>query len=184
MAAEISGEDGKELIEALGKALAIKPNRVGDLLTMARFLESVDRRKANEYFRRAVAASNRSCDSRLCQSLNRSRYDLEAAHIQEAYEVACEIVSRFPLKGFLSEADTPRDLFLRCIDYERFDALPDMQALMRHWVGEGRIEPFWTVFGRVKTPEDRLDLVKYHRAWGRRWRRRWPRRPLNIHFLQ
>ncbi len=157
-----------EAIEALDKALALKPGRVNDLLTMARFLENSDREKANEYLRRAVAAGNRSLRtlSRLCNSLNRSRYGSEAAHIQEAYELACEIVSRFPRGSLLNEADTPRDLFLRCVDYDRLDTLPDNKALMRHWVEEGRIEPFWTMIGRVKTLQDRLDIVEYHREWG------------------
>ncbi len=157
-----------EAIVSLGKALELKPNRVLDLLTMGRFLEPIDRQKANEYFKRAVDASNRSLRtlSRLCQSLNRSRYGSEAAHIQEAYEVACEIVSRFSRKSLVAEADAPWDLFLRCIDYKRFDELPEKDVLMRHWIGEGRIEPFWTTLGRVKTLQDRLDLVKYHRAWG------------------
>jgi predicted O-linked N-acetylglucosamine transferase (SPINDLY family) len=157
-----------EAIEALSKALALKPDRVNDLLTMARFLESSDRQKANEFLRRAVAASNRSLRtlSRLCNSLNRSRYGSEAAHIQEGYEIGCEMVSRFPRNSLISEADTPRDLFLRCIDYARIDTLPDNATLMRHWVDEGRIEPFWISLGRVKTLQDRLDIVEYHREWG------------------
>jgi len=157
-----------EAIVSLEKALALKPNRVNDLLTMARFLEPSNREKANEYLRRAVTASNRSLRtlSRLCNSLNRSRYGSEAAHIQEGYEIACEIVSKFPRRSLITEADTPRDLFLRCIDYERLDTLPDSATLMRHWVDEGRIEPFWIALGRVKTFQDRLDIVEYHREWG------------------
>ena len=160
----------EESIEALDKALTIKPNRVNDLLMMARFLENSDRQKANEYLRRAVQASNRSLRtlSRLSQSLNRSRYGSEAAHIQEAYEVACEIVGKFPRRSLLSEADALRDLFLRCIDYEHLETLPEKSVLMRYWIDEGRIEPFWSALGRVKTLQDRLDLVKYHREWGKK----------------
>jgi protein O-GlcNAc transferase len=157
-----------EAVEALSKALALRPGRVNDLLTMARFLESSDRPKANEYLRQAVTAGNRSLRtlSRLCNSLNRSRYGSEAAHIQEGYEIACEIVDKFPKSSLLAEADTPRDLFLRCIDYERLDTLPDNATLMRHWVDEGRVEPLWISLGRAKTFQDRLDMIKYHREWG------------------
>ena len=155
-------------VEAMGKALALKPNHIGNLLTMARFIESSDRQKANEYLRQAVTASNHSLRTllRLCGSLNRSRYGSEAAHIQEGYDIACEIVAKFPPNSFLSDADTPRDLFLRCIDYDRFAALPDNATLMRHWIDEGRIEPLWISLGRVKTFQDRLDLIRYHREWG------------------
>ena len=158
----------EEAIEALGKALEISPNRVFDLLTMARFVEPIDRQKANEYLERAVLASNRSLRSlsRLCFSLNRSRYDSEAQHIQAAYGLACEIVDKFPRSSLIEDADVLRDSFLRCIDYEHLNALPEKSVLMRYWVEQNRIEPFLAAMGRVKTLQDRLDLVKYHREWG------------------
>ena len=157
-----------EAIESLGKALALNPNHVTNLLTMARFMESSDRPKANEYLRQAVTASKGSMRTllRLCSSLNRSRYGSEAAHIQESYALACDIVKRFPSSSLLGDADVPRDVLLRCVDYERLDSLPDEKTLIRHWVNEGRIEPLLHSLSRVKTYEDRLGLVKYHRAWG------------------
>jgi len=157
-----------EAIVAMDKALTLRPNHVPNLLTMARFLEAGDRARANEYLRQAVTASNRSLRtlSRLCNSLNRSRYGSEAAHIQESYEIASEIADKFPKHALLTEADTPRDVFLRCIDYARVDALPDNATLMQHWVDEGRIEPLWISLGRVKTYEDRLELIRLHRQWG------------------
>jgi len=158
----------EEAIAALGRAIEKNPNRVQDLLAMGRFLEPVDREKANAYFRRAVEVSRRALRplSRLSASLNRTRGADEPKNIQEAYTLACEMADRFPNMG--GEADTAWDLFLRCADYPRLAALPDKDALMRGWLAEGRIEPFWTVLGRVKTPEDRIALVDNHRKWGER----------------
>ncbi|MCR5873379.1 hypothetical protein LRS10_03725 [Phenylobacterium sp. J426] len=59
------------------------------------------------------------------------------------------------------------EIFQRVGDYERLDQLGPVQELSRAFVGAGMHAPLMSLLSRVKTAQDRRDLVEAHRAWGR-----------------
>lgn len=153
----------------LDEVLARNPDDEHALLAIARLIEGQDRQAANGYLRRAVAAKPDSLEllGALCDSLNRSRYGDEAEHIQAAYDIAVSLADRFGAAA-RGEAKNIRSLFLRCVDVERLDCVGTLNELAPSWVEAGMIAPLHFELGRVRTPEDRLRVIDWHRTWGRK----------------
>jgi protein O-GlcNAc transferase len=131
------------------------------------------RAQANEHYRRAVALrpDDQQAQGKLCWSLLNSRHGDEAAHIAEAVAIARTMVGR----GSLHPASTHavQSALLRVADLDAlaaFDALfPDRRALLDYWVRRNVVGALHAQLGRVRTMQDRLDLVEFHRRWGERY---------------
>lgn len=127
----------------------------------------VDRARANEHLRRAVALSPGDIDTlfSLAESLQRSRYGDEAAHIEESYQVLRGVTA---LRGLTTRnKKIASEIFLRVGDYGRFEQLGSFSELCRAFVGANMHAPLMSLLARVRSPEDRRELVEAHRAWGR-----------------
>jgi len=150
------------------RILEISPANVEILMNLGRLYEKFDREKANGYYRRALVADNRSVKTlgALCESLNRSRYGSEAAHIQESYELAVEIIQKSGTAP-LYESSIIRNIFLRCVDYENLGRI-DLAKCRDYWLKRMNIGAFHLELSRVKTYEDRLQVIRYHREWGKK----------------
>ncbi|WP_372622865.1 tetratricopeptide repeat protein [Falsiroseomonas sp.] len=146
----------------------IPGERTANLL-LARLHGDGDRRKANEALERAYAAEPDNPDimDALVESLSRSRYDSEAAHLERAYEIACRLMEHHPdrVQRF---ARSLRTVFQRVLDLDRLAKTGTLAQLAPHWVAENRISALHYELGQVETLEDRLRIVEWHRAWGRR----------------
>ncbi|WP_165837166.1 tetratricopeptide repeat protein [Phenylobacterium hankyongense] len=126
-----------------------------------------DRRRANQHLRRAVELepANRDYVFALAESLQRSRYDDEAAHIEESYQVVRRLIGNGAL--------TPRhekvasEIFLRVGAYDELDRLGRALTLGRRWAEAGMHAALMNQPPRVRSPEDRRELVELHRIWGR-----------------
>jgi protein O-GlcNAc transferase len=127
-----------------------------------------DREKANHYLRRAVTVEPGHLEAlgQLCWSLLNSRYAREADHIEEAHRFACQALALD--KPLLPIVDNLQTVFLRTADYERLDALGKPSELLGYWAANGKVGALHNQLGRVRTPADRHDLVRFHRAWGDR----------------
>lgn len=130
-------------------------------------LADVDRARANDHMRRAVALDPGDVDTLfgLAESLQRSRYGDEAAHIEESYQV----LRGAPALRMLSARNKKiaSEIFLRVGDYRRFEELGSFSELCRAFVGAGMHAPLMSLLARVRSQEDRRELVEAHRAWGR-----------------
>ena len=149
--------------------LSAHPGELDASLLLARLHGDADRRSANATLRRALAAtpaSWRLADA-LVESLERSRYDDEAAHLEEAYVVACRLLAEHPDK-VARLARTLRTIFRRVLDLDRMAATGRVSDLLPHWQAAGRHSSVHYELGQVNTLEDRLALVDWHREWGRR----------------
>lgn len=166
-----------EAVAALNAVLETNPDDEHALLAMARFVEKEDREAANGHLRRALAARPDSIElaAALCDSLNRSRYGDEAEHIQAAYEIAVGLADRHGKKA-RSEARDMRSLFARCVDFARMDCFGSMNELAPSWIARCNLSAFHLELGRVRSPQDRIDLVGWHRATGDIVQSRIPRR--------
>jgi predicted O-linked N-acetylglucosamine transferase (SPINDLY family) len=128
-----------------------------------------DRETANRALRAGLTAHPNADDLAisLCESLNRTRGTGEADNIQAAYEIARDLADK-DAPGLLSHAFTLRNLFQRCVDFDRKAKIGPIERVAPGWIASNRVAGLHNELGNVATPEDRLRLVEWHRDWGRR----------------
>ena len=146
--------------------LSEKPDTAWAHYQLARTVADRDRKRANDHFRKAaeLEPKNTTYSFALAESLDRSRYGIEGAHIQEAYELICKLLEQGPPRR--GQIQTARQICLRVGDYEKMRALGSFSELGREWARAGNHAAFLGHIGRVQTAEDRLELVYQHRLWG------------------
>jgi protein O-GlcNAc transferase len=156
----------RNVLEAL---IAEHPNAVASLLALGQLLEDSNRPRANDLFSRALALEpdNPSAMERLCDSLNRSRYDNEAAHIERAYQIACTMVDRFP-GDVIRMSRVLRNVLQRCIDFDRLEQVGPRDACIAYWLTNSTQPALLLELSKVETTADRYRLIEQHREWGRR----------------
>lgn len=161
--------DPERALTSLRDLLAREPSHLNANLQFATIIGDSDREQVNAALDRAVAAHPNSFEAleRLTESLSRSRYGSEAAHIERSYQLARRLMDRFP--GRIREAArTLRTILMRVLDEERMSATGQLPDLLRDWQAAGVHSSVHYELGQVKTLEDRLALVHWHRQWGRR----------------
>jgi predicted O-linked N-acetylglucosamine transferase (SPINDLY family) len=155
-------EDAVAYIEGL---LAEDPDNAWAHYQMGRTVADRNRKLGNDHFRRAVELQpgNAQFAFSLAESLDRSRYGVEGAHIQEAYEMILKLLELGPPKRH--HVQTARQICMRVGDYPRMDSFGTFAEIGREWARAGNHAAFLGHIGRVSTPEDRLELVHQHRLW-------------------
>lgn len=125
-----------------------------------------DRERANRHLRRAFELAPGDLDIRfsLAESLNRSRYGDESAHIEEAYQV---------VKGGLGGPITnpvhlkiASEILMRVGAHAERDALGSFAEAGRLWAQAGMHAPLLAQMARVESDADRHELIAQHRIWG------------------
>ncbi len=159
----------QEAQEALDRVIVTAPGDLYANLLLGRLHGDGDRRAANVALHRAVEHNPDSWEAAeaLVDSLARSRYDNEAAHLEEAYAVGSRLLAEHPDRA-PRLARTLRTVFQRVLDLDRLAATGAVRDLLPHWLAEGRHSAVHYELGQVETMEDRVRLVEWHRAWGRR----------------
>ncbi len=162
-----------EARELLGEVLRVEPGHLSANLllglTCGDGVSEDNRRIANEAFRRALEANPDSWKAaeRLVDSLSRSRHDSEAEHLEAAYAVACELLRKHPAERFQT-ARTLRTIFSRMMDLERMAATGRLGELLPQWQATDNFSAVHYELGQVQSIEDRVELVEWHRQWGRK----------------
>ena len=155
-----------EATEFLKAHIAAHPDDAWAHFQLARTLADFDRETANEHYRRAVelVPTNLRYRVALAESLERSRFGDEGANIQEAYEVAKAALTL----GSPALTDLPvvRQIALRVGDYALMDSLISFEDIGRRLARASIHGPLLQQLGRVKTPEDRYEVLEQHRLWG------------------
>jgi predicted O-linked N-acetylglucosamine transferase (SPINDLY family) len=154
---------------ALQAVLAEDPYHDQANFLLSRLHGDADRRAANAALRAGLAGhpGNVELMGELIESLTRSRYDDEAAHLQEAYELACQLLERDP-GAVRGHAKALRSSFRRCLDPARVAQVGTLGELAPRWMAERQISALHDELGNVASLEDRIALVEWHRDWGRR----------------
>lgn len=142
-------------------------------LFLSRMAGDGDRRLANEALKRAHEANPDAADvqSAYIESLSRSRYDSEAAHLEESYRLSLDFMRRHPDK-IARNSRSLRTVFQRVMDLEQLEATGPIPSLLPHWQAEGRHSSVHYELGQVHSLEDRIEIVEWHRHWGRGVQRR------------
>lgn len=159
-------EAAQALVE---QALAVVPGDADAALLLARLHGEGNLEAANGALRQGLTANPQSVmlAARLIENLARSRYGDEAQHLQEAYALSCRLLQASPGNA-LAHAKPLRTAFLRCLDHDRLDACGRLADLAPRWIADGDIAALHYELGNVRSLQDRLDIVAWHRDWGRR----------------
>jgi len=155
-----------EVIEWLRGLIFGRPNEAWLHFELGKTLAQFDRPAAIVSFRKAVALDQNSTKYlvELAENLNRSR-DNEAANIAESYQLA---LRRLTMGGnLLEDARTVRQILLRAANYDDAERFGDFATLGSYWARSENYSSLHIQIAQVKTAEDRLRLVDYHRMWGR-----------------
>ncbi len=165
---------GNEASELLRTLVATAPANADVHLALAdALLAEEQREQANAHYRTAVELrpDDQTARGKLCWSLLNSRYGSEAQHIADAHDLARQMVRGDTLHP--GNAHAVQSALMRVADLEgleQFDRLfPERTVLLDYWVRRNVIGALHAQLGRVRTMQDRLQLVDYHRHWGERY---------------
>lgn len=138
-----------------------------------------DREGATNHLRKAVALTpdNVEYAASFVECLERNRQGDEGANIEEAYQIALTLLPQ-RLKFGEAQLKVVSDAFTRVCDFDGMDALGDFRSLGRGWAQTGRHTALLKQLSRVRTDEDRLELLEQHRIWGRQVEATAARRPI------
>jgi protein O-GlcNAc transferase len=155
-----------EAVAFLEAELARDPKQAWVQSQLAHCFMSTDRRKANEYFRAALALEpeNPQFLLELAESLDRTRGPDEGPNIEEGYRFAKRRLALGP--STINEARTLRNVLHRSCDFETEDGLGAFTQLGDYWASAGDIHAIHSLMSHVKTLEHRRLIVEYHRRCG------------------
>jgi protein O-GlcNAc transferase len=124
-----------------------------------------DRRRAHKHMEKAIELEPERLDYQmaLAESLGRTRTD-ESKMLEQAYQVLTGVIGR--VEKTPSNLKIASEILTRMGDFDAADALSDFKDMGRAFAEAGKHTALLAHLGRVKTPEDRLELVEQHRIWG------------------
>ena len=147
--------------------LKVTPDAAWLHFQLAGALTDYDRARANEHFRRAIELAPDNVDYRItyAESLGRDRTGDEGGNLETAYRTMVEVLDQAELTP--GNLKVIYELLVRVADYDRLEALGSFSKVGRTWAEAGRHTALMAHLARVRTEEDRLELVEQHRIWGR-----------------
>ena len=138
-----------------------------------------DRPRANQHLRRAIELKPDDIEYRmaLIESLARSRYGDEAQHLDDAYS-ELKLVRQMTTLTNGAHLKVASEVLSRVSDFDGLDEVCDFTETGRLWASQGRHTALLRQLSRVRSPEDRIELVSQHRTWGDGVQERTARYPL------
>jgi predicted O-linked N-acetylglucosamine transferase (SPINDLY family) len=131
-------------------------------------LSEYDRDQGNVHLRKAVELEPTKLDylTALIESLERTRSGDEGANIDEAYG----LTERALQLGSRSEGNTKtlNDILCRVLAFDEAAPLGDFATLGRGWAEGNKHTALMRQLPRVRSMEDRVELLEHHRIWGRK----------------
>lgn len=130
-------------------------------------ISSYDRARANTHLARAVELSPANQDYKVtyAESLERSRFGDEAANIEAGYKVLRDAMALGPLNA--SGKKIASEIMIRLGAFKEYEALGSLQELGRAWASSERQTALLKMLARVRSLEDRRELLHQHRIWGK-----------------
>jgi predicted O-linked N-acetylglucosamine transferase (SPINDLY family) len=154
------------------------PNEAALHFQLGSNIADYDRPRANAAFEKAVELDPENIKYRvsLAESLGRSRHGNEADNLERAYTILVEILDRMPMTA--PNLKVAYELMLRVAAFEDMEKLGSFSEIGRTWAEAGRHTALFAHLARVKTLEDRRELVEQHLIWGRKVEAAVKRRPI------
>ncbi len=125
-----------------------------------------NRQLAHIHMRKAIELEPENSEYRmaLAESLGRTRTDKESDMLEQAYGVLQDAKDMIELTP--SHLKIASEIFTRLADYDASDALSPFAEMGRLYANSGKHTALLAHLARVKTPEDRDELMEHHRIWG------------------
>jgi len=152
----------------LASLLPVRPNAAWIRYQLGLAIADRDRARANTFFQEACRLDPQNLEFAVffAESLERTRSGDEGANIEQAYQLARKLM---PRKAEFSEGVNKimSEIFARVCDFDALEEVGDFSTLGHAWAKSGRHTALFKQLARVRSFEDRLDLVDQHRIWGR-----------------
>lgn len=127
-----------------------------------------DRDLANAHLEAAVRLEPGRLDyaTSLIEGYERNRKGDEGANIEKAYQLAKSLL---PRKAEFTHAANKIvwETLGRVCDFDAQDQVGDFRSLGRGWAANNRHTALMKQMPKVRSDEDRLELIEQHRIWGR-----------------
>ena len=158
-----------EAAEVCNDALARFPDDVSMHLYAAGLYkyELGDFTQASEHYRRAIALNpgDLQVQAIYAECVSNDRKGDEGANFELGYRAAkTALATGTPTP---EQAGYLQGVLLRACDFEAFEQLGDANTLLGYWGETGQPGRFHHRMSRVRTLQDRHDLLNAHRDWGR-----------------
>lgn len=138
-----------------------------------------DRDRGNVHMRRAVELEPGKIDyiMALIESLERTRTGDEGGNIEESYRITQTVLHK---AADFSPAHLKivSEVLVRVCAFDELAALGDFRTMGRGWAETGRHTALLKQLARVRTDEDRRELLEQHRIWGRMTEKHAAERPI------
>jgi protein O-GlcNAc transferase len=136
-----------------------------------------DRDRAHEYMDRAIELDPENVEYQmgLAESLSRTRVD-ESAMLERAYTVLKGALDKIGMNPIYLKIAT--EILTRLGDFDATDTLGNFEDIGRAFAESGKHTALLAHLARVRTPEDRVELVEQHRIWGDKILERVSHRPI------
>ena len=124
-----------------------------------------DRRRAHLHMEKAIELAPDKLEYRmaLAESLGRTRID-EAECLERGYQVLTGVIGE--VEKTPSNLKIASEILTRMGDFDAADELASFRDMGRAFAESGKHTALLAHLGRVKTPEDRIELMEQHRIWG------------------
>jgi predicted O-linked N-acetylglucosamine transferase (SPINDLY family) len=136
---------------------------------IAGVISDYDRERANVHYAKAIELAPSKVEYKVAyaESLSRSRHGDESDHIEAAYQV---------LRGALdemgelnaSQLKVALEILTRLADYDAAEALGGFSEVGDRLVDGGKMTALLAHLARIRSDEDRVELLEMHRRGGRR----------------
>lgn len=169
----------REAEQFLLQMLEAQPTEAALHFQLANSIADYDRPRANVHLEQAAELDPGDVRYQvsLAESLGRSRHGDEAANLERAYQTLRGVLDRLPMTP--SDLKVAYELMVRVAAYDDMEKLGSFSQVGRAWAESGRHTALLAHLARVKTPEDRRELVEQHRIWGRRVEAAVKRQPIS-----
>jgi len=111
-----------------------------------------------------IEPDNYQAWARLCYILFRDVSDSEAESLEQVYEIAKRISENSDDKI----AVILQHVFVKFLDYEYHDRLGSFKEYLERFADSDALLPLILIMSRVKSMQDRWDLLEAYRKWGNR----------------
>jgi protein O-GlcNAc transferase len=128
-------------------------------------ISEYDRTRGNTHLRIGLALEPGNLDYlfALAESLDRTRHLDEAKNLEEAYAL---VHGAMESRLNPSQAKVANEILARICAFDDIERLGTFRDLGRAWARAGKHTALLAQLPRVRTPEDRFELVEQHRLWG------------------
>lgn len=150
------------------------------MLELARTIAHTNRALANGWYEKAHERSpdDTAIMTAWADNLDRTRGPEEPANIAAAYRLA---LRRLDMGGDLRrDARVLRNIFVRAADYSALESFGSFEDLGRYFASAGQESALHYMMSQVRTPQQRRDLLAFHKLWGDRVLERVASAPISV----